>query len=341
MSLAHGDHQHGQAAGGPAARPERARPELARPEPSRPERPREEQPGAKQALVEQARLEQARMEPAQVVAADGAALAARIYWPAGQPRRAVLIVPAMGVPQAFYAAFATWLAEQGLAVFSFDFRGMGESAPASLRGFRATIDDWATLDVPAAMGLMHQRLPQGLPWAFLGHSLGGQIFGLVPGGEHFERMVTVASGSGYWRHNSRPLRYYVHVLWQVLAPLGIAVAGYFPGRRLGQVGDLPAGVMWQWRRWCLHPDYLGAEGRELRQRYAAVHTPIRAVLAEDDELISPEGVLALYRHYPNARVDFVRLRPREHGLPRIGHFGLFNRRAQAALWPQALRWLAD
>lgn len=283
-----------------------------------------------------------RIERFGVAAADGMQLAARAYWPAGRPRRAVLIVGAMGVPQSFYEAFSAWLAGQGIAVFTFDFRGMGESAPASLRGFKASIIDWATLDTPAMVQAMHARLPDAdLPWTYLGHSLGGQVFGLVPGRERFERMLTVASGSGYWRNNTRPLRYYVPFLWHVMAPLTIALAGYFPGRRLGQVGDLPAGVMWQWRRWCLHPDYIGSEGQDLRQRYAQVRTPIRAVLAVDDELITPEGTRRLYRLYPNAPVEFETLIPRAHGLARIGHFGLFGKRAAHALWPLALRWIAD
>ena len=45
--------------------------------------------------------------------------------------RRVLIVSAMGVPQRFYADFAEWLASQGHAVMSFDYRGVGESRPAA------------------------------------------------------------------------------------------------------------------------------------------------------------------------------------------------------------------
>ncbi|MGH6645398.1 alpha/beta hydrolase family protein [Aquabacterium sp.] len=271
---------------------------------------------------------------------DGHILAARAYQPDGPVRRAVLISSAMGVPQAFYRAFATWLAQQGVAVLTFDCRGMGESAPKSLRGCVASITDWVRLDHPAALAELRRRWP-GVPLTYLGHSLGGQIFGWLDGREHFDRMVTVASGSGYWRNNAPQVRYSVHFLWWVLAPVALTLAGYFPGERLGALGNIPKAVMWQWRRWCLSPDYIGSEGPALRARYAEVHTPITAVLAEDDELISPEGVRRLYRLYPNAPTRFESLQPQAHGLKRLGHFGLFKPQSSTALWPLALAWIAD
>lgn len=276
-------------------------------------------------------------EPLTLRTRDGHDLAARAYVPAGEVRRAVLVGAAMGVPQRFYQAFATWLAEQGVAVLTFDWRGTGESAPRSLRGFKASITDWATQDLPAAADALCARWPDA-PRTFLGHSLGGQLFGWLAQPERFERVLTVASGNGYWRMNAPAVRRKAPLLWWVLAPVGIALAGHFPGKRLGAVGDLPAGAMWQWRRWCLHPDYVGSEGPALRERYAAICHPITAVLMEDDELISPEGIRALYRLYAGAQVRFEALAPQVHGLKRLGHFGLFQPHA-SKLWPQALRWL--
>lgn len=269
---------------------------------------------------------------------DGHTLVARAYQPTGEVRRAVLLSPAMGVPQAFYRPFATWLAEQGVAVLTFDFRGMGESAPASLRGYEASITDWATHDQPAALAELLRRWP-GVPRTYLGHSLGGQIFGWLDGHGHFERMVTVASGNGYWRYGTSQVRYSALLLWWLIAPLALMVYGYFPGDRLGLLGTFPRQVMWQWRRWCLHPDYVGAEGADLRARYAQVRTPITAVVLEDDELVSPEGIRSLYRLYPNAPTRFETIHPQALGLKRLGHSGLFKPKAASTLWPMALQWI--
>lgn len=281
-----------------------------------------------------------QVEALHLAAADGAHLHGRCYWPTGEVQRAVLVAPAMGVMQRFYEPFCEWLASRGVAAFTLDFRGTGASAPPRMRGYQATLGDWAGQDLPALIAAMRLRCAD-LPFTWLGHSLGGQLFGMVPGADRFEHLLTYASGNGYWRYNSGALRWYVHVLWHVVAPLSIAAAGYFPGRRLGQIGDLPAGVMWQWRRWCTHPDYLATEGPEVVKRYAEVRVPIRAVLAQDDELLSPEGIRRLYPLYAHAPVHFETLVPAAHGLRRIGHFGLFLKSNGAALWPLVLRWIHD
>lgn len=84
------------------------------------------------------------------------------------------------------------------------------------------------------------------------------------------------------------------------------------GRRLRKVGDLPKGVMQQWRRWCLNPEYaVGAEGESVRAQYAAVRTPVV---------------------YVNAPRKMKRIAPQELGVPRIGHFGFFRPAYRHSLW---------
>ena len=273
-----------------------------------------------------------------IQARDGFELAARVYLPDGPPCAAVLIAGAMGVPQRFYEAFANWLAEQSVAVLTFDLRGIGESAPKKLRGFDASISDWATKDLAHVVAYFHDHW-RDVPRSYLGHSLGGQLFGWLEHTERFDHVVTVASGNGYWRLNAPAVRMKAPLLWWLLAPVSVSVAGYFPGKRLGAIGDLPAAAMWQWRRWCLHPDYLGAEGPALRTHYAKVKNRITAVLAEDDELLSPLGIRRLYSLYSNAAVQFEVLNPKQLGLEHVGHFGLFKPQSSEALWPRTLAWL--
>ena len=61
---------------------------------------------------------------------NGHSLSSHWYHPEGQTRGVVLIVPAMGVEQRFYSAFATWLAERGYLAVTFDYVGMGLSRNA-------------------------------------------------------------------------------------------------------------------------------------------------------------------------------------------------------------------
>ena len=270
---------------------------------------------------------------------DSVRIAARRYQPATPPRAAVIIGSAMGVPQEFYAAFAEWLATQGFAAFTFDYRGTGASRPAgSLRGFKANIDDWAQLDCAALIDHVSAAHP-GLPICWIGHSVGAQILGMIPNHTRLTAMLSVAAGSGYHRYNATPVRYYVRALWYAIAPLSLLAAGYFPGKKLRVIGDLPHGVMTQWRKWCLSPDYLGSEGRELREQLARVRVPITAWSMRDDELMTLAGTQALFSLYSGTQLEIVRMDPACYGVNRIGHFGLFRSQSRDVLWPLVSAWL--
>lgn len=275
-------------------------------------------------------------------ARDGVELAATEFGDASNASAVVLVVGGMGIPQRYYARFASWLAAQGYWVVTFDYRGMGRSRPAefarSLRGFDADVTTWATLDAAAAVDHVHARAGKR-PLLWIGHSLGGQILGLVPNRHAVTAMLTIATGSGYWRENSTPIRWIVWWIWYVAAPLALRVCGYFPGARLRKIGDLPAGVMAQWRRWCLHPQYLFAEGPEVQAAYASVGVPISALSFTDDEYMSARSTESLHGLYGAAWRDHRRVAPPEIGVQRIGHFGFFSQRFAESLWPIARDWL--
>lgn len=282
--------------------------------------------------------------PLVVKTQDGFALAATSYGDARTCSAGVVIVAAMGVEQHYYAAFAQHLAQAGYWALTFDYRGMGASRPAqfrhSLRGFDADVRTWAERDCAAVVEHMHLQL-NDKPLLWIGHSLGGQIFGLLPNRQHVAAVLTVASGSGYWRDNAWRLKLVVWWLWFVVAPLALSLFGYFPGRRLKKVGDLPRGVMQQWRSWCLHPDYLiGREGAAVQRAFAAVNAPILSLSFVDDEFMSARNIEALHRLYSAAPREMRRVAPREVGETRIGHFGFFRKRFAHTLWPTALQWLA-
>ncbi len=280
----------------------------------------------------------------QFASRDGFPLGGHVYGAAATARAGLLIAPAMGVEQRYYADFARWMAAQGWLVLSFDYRGMGGSRPEamrhSLRGLDADIHTWACQDAAAALDELARRLGDERPIHWLGHSLGGQILGLLPNRQRVERAVTVGCGSGYWRENAAVLKRYVWWLWYVVVPLALPLFGYFPGRRLRKVGDLPHGVMAQWRRWCLHRDYLmGEGGAALRQQYASLRAPMLALSFTDDEFMSRRNTEALHAFYSGARPQLRRIAPADVGARRIGHFGFFRDRFEASLWPQVSAWL--
>jgi predicted alpha/beta hydrolase len=277
-------------------------------------------------------------------APDGFTLQGRLYGDPAQCPSALLIVSAMGVPQRFYADFAEWLAAQGHAVMTFDYRGVGASRPPqmkhSLKGLDTSIDTWAQQDTVAALAWLDAKVAKTTPIHWLGHSLGGQIFGMVPNRERVASVITIGVGTGYWLRQAPLVRGYVWWLWFVVAPLAMKVCGYFPGKRLKKVGDLPLGVMQQWRRACLNRDYLvGLGGEKMRGDYAAVRTPILSLSFTDDEYMSARNTADMHAFYAGAPREMRRIAPQDIGAKRIGHFGFFRDRFAATLWPQVAQWL--
>lgn len=285
------------------------------------------------------------MQSLTIQTSDGQSIVATRYDPgqrdgrAGRPAaRAVILAPALGVPQTFYKRYAQWLADQACVVYTFDWRGMGQSAPTSLKGYRAKLTDWAQLDAPALMTAVADAHP-GLPLSWFGHSMGGILYGLMPPHPAIDRVVTLGSGSGYTQHLAKPLRYSMGFFWNVMVPVSVRMNGYFAGRRLRAVGDLPRGVVAQWRRWCKHPDFIVSEGDHVREAYARVKTPITVVMVADDGLASREGVRAVHSHYTQADLRWVTLKPRELGVKAIGHFHFFHPKAGPRVWSVSLPWL--
>jgi predicted alpha/beta hydrolase len=272
---------------------------------------------------------------------DGSTLVLRTFEPDGAPRACVVLPSAMGVTQNFYSRFAEWLSASGFLVATFDYRGIGLSAPPTLRGFKMNINRWATEDCPAVIDFVKARLPDA-PLYWIGHSLGGQLLGLIPNRDRIDRVMTVATGSGYWLENSWRTRRFVWWMWFVAVPLAVRFAGYFPGKRLRKVGDLPAGVIAQWRRWCLNREYVvGAEGDDTRAAYASVRIPMLALSFTDDEMMSAQSIRSLHDLYSGAPIEYRRIAPPDVAARRIGHFGFFRPQFEQTLWPLVPQWLSQ
>lgn len=278
------------------------------------------------------------MQTQQQLPVDGGAqqLAVRRYEPAGTPRASVVIGGAMGVRQSFYAPFAQWLSQQGLRVWTFDYRGSGDSrGDVPLREVDADLFAWAR-DYEAVIDAAKAAAPDA-PLYLLGHSLGAQLPGFLQRPEQVDGLVSIAAGSGYWRENAPRLKRSILYFWFVLVPLVTRLFGYFPGRKLRKVGDLPRGVILQWRRWCLNPRYsVGAEGELAARSYSRVRFPVLALSMTDDELMTLAGTNSLVSFYTGAPSAIERIAPADVQARRIGHFGFFREQFSQSLWPSTV-----
>lgn len=276
-------------------------------------------------------------ESLRIRARDGMSLAADLFLPRGVPRGAVLVAPAMGVPRTYYAAFAAHLAGAGLAALTLDYRGIGDSRNGTLRGFEAALHDWAEQDLAGALDTLAARVP-GAPILWVGHSMGGQLFGLLDD-PRVEGALFVGAQSGHWRLWPGASRLALLAWWHAV-PVLVSVFGRLPGAALGGGEDVPAGVAREWAAWGRDRDYVLSYARPRGGlgfgRFAG---PLLSYAISDDGYAPVPTVAALVRCYSAARAELRVVEPGQVGERTIGHFGFFRPRFGPTLWAEASGWL--
>lgn len=272
-----------------------------------------------------------------VPALDGFRLAATLAQAKGEAEGVVVVGGATGVPRGYYGAFAASLAAAGLHALTFDYRGVGGSRPARLRGFEAHLHDWGERDLAGAIAWANDRW-RALPLLVVTHSVGGQVLGLAPTLDRVAAVLSVASQSGYWRLWTGARRVQMGLYFHALIPLAARLAGVLPMRLVGGE-DLPRGVALEWSRWSRDPQYVLTHARARGAAgYGSFDRPWRAYAFEDDPYAPAAAVERLLRFYPRARSELRLVRPAEVGRS-IGHFGFFRPRFEPTLWREARDWL--
>jgi len=274
-----------------------------------------------------------------IPAHDGFRLAATTYVPASNPGEIVIINSATGVKRAFYDRFARFLADEGFAVITFDYRGVGDSRPLTLNKFKAFMHDWGELDIAGVIAWARRERPEAKICA-VGHSVGGQVMGLAPNNGEVAAMVLVASQSGYWRLWPWHQRYLIFLFWYGLVPISTALRSYFPARLIGLGEDLPAGVAFEWASWGRDPRYLmGANGLASKTNFWNFRGSILSYSVENDFFAPARAVDELATFYTNAKSRRKHLMPQNLGVKRFGHFDFFRERFRDSLWQESVAWL--
>jgi predicted alpha/beta hydrolase len=282
-----------------------------------------------------------------VPAADGYPLAATLFLPRGAKRHAVLINSATAVPRKLYRGFAGYLARRGCAVLTYDYRGTGDSRqkamagynqPKSLVGFKASMSDWAAQDVTSAVSWMRARY-KALPFAYVGHSFGGQALGLLPNNAEISRALLIAAQAGYWKLMASPERFRVYAMLNFVgAPLTRAL-GYMPGwAGLGE--DLPKDVFLQWVDWVMNPRYLlGDPTLTALQNFPKYKGALRALCLSDDPWATRPAVELLCSGFTATKPEIITVTPADTGAAKIGHLGFFRPEHRDTLWRGAAEWI--
>lgn len=271
-------------------------------------------------------------------AVDGLELGATLFHPTRAARGTVIVNGATGVPASYYSSFAEHLAASGLRVVTYDYRGVGASRPDSLRGFSATMSDWAELDARSVLGHVRERFGDS-PLFWLGHSFGGQALGLIDDAREVTGAVLVGSQLGDLSFWPLPDRLKLSVLLGGLLPAVTRGFGYLPGA-IGVGEDLPKGVAEEWARWCLTRGYFLEAHPVARRRFARFDKPTLLFSMSDDDFAPEPAVAQLMALLSSAPLEHRRVIPSELGVEAIGHFGFFRPRFTDTLWRE-VRWFFD
>ena len=288
-------------------------------------------------------------EPFRLQAADGYTITGSFWRHSGAnpgTRPVVVINPATSVRCRYYFRFANFLFEHGFDVIAYDYRGIGESRPAKLRGFDASWIDWGHLDCDAVLRHAERSFP-GQPIHVVAHSVGGFLLGLAKSNHLIRRVFTVGAQYAYWGDYAAGSKLRMVAKWHVVMPLITALFGYFPGKRLGWLEDTPKGVVrdWSFSRKRFEDTWRGRSSvrypdkHALVQQFAAVTAPTLALSVTDDEFGTVPAVERLLAYFIHSPRTHLRISPQSIAEPTIGHFGFFNSRLKDKLWHVPLEWL--
>ena len=274
---------------------------------------------------------------------DGVRLGGHL-WRANKahPIGTVIVNPATGVLARYYHSYARFLSRHGFDVLTYDYRGIGLSRPERLRGCGYRWRDWGERDFEGAIRFIgqHGRSDQLL---VVGHSIGGFLPGLADSAGRIARILTVGAQYAWWGDYAARRRLPLFLKWHVAMPALTYAFGYFPGRRLNWLEDLPAGVAheWSFRGSRFERSYPPDERQSVLERMATVSAQVLAVSVCDDELGTPAAIRRTLEYYTGAERTSVLLQPSDYGREEIGHFGLFHDSHASGFWLETLLWLRD
>ncbi|GAA5628618.1 hypothetical protein Brsp05_03917 [Brucella sp. NBRC 12953] len=285
-----------------------------------------------------------KLKPQSIVieCVDGVRLHGHRWTPPDERAHGVVIInPATGVRADYYHRYAQFLSEHGFEVLTYDYRGIGASRPASLRHSSFRWHDWGEKDFEAVLRFTYAH--SGLPPQVIGHSIGGFLPGLAPSHILISRMLTVGAQFAWWGDYQKSRRLQLFFKWHVVMPALTALFGYFPGKRLGWLEDLPKGVANEWsgRRSRFERSYPEALRGGVLNSLSAFRAPILAVAVRDDPLATEPAIRRALAYYSAAHAQLIRISPADYHCARIGHFDLFHDRHRMGFWQQSIGWLRD
>lgn len=283
-------------------------------------------------------MEKIKKERLTLKAKDGFPIVAHLFHPIYSNHKILLINSATGVKQEFYFHFAMFLAKHGFTVLTYDYRGIGQSKPYSMKHFQATMRDWGKLDYPCLTQYLLNNFPEEEKF-LLGHSIGALVLGLNPDSFQFKKFIFVSTQSSYFRRLHFKTQLEGLFGFGLLLPLTNFLYGYFPANYFGLGESLPKGAAMDWRKMILHPDSINALLNQEKDISNQLTQNILVLRSEDDDWLTKAGERELFSStYSQMKPVYRLLLKNESPENHIGHVDFFRHYNQP-IWNIVLKEL--
>ncbi len=275
-----------------------------------------------------------------IPAKDGYPLVGQLYAsPKTTAKNKVLIInSATAVSQKLYHHYASYMAVHGYDVITYDYRGIADSRPKKLRGFQTSFMDWGDKDFSGVISYTKKEFPNR-KILVMGHSIGGTIIGMTKKNTEIEGIINIGAQTAYYKDWNKKQRRKIYFLWHILLPWITNIVGYFPGKKLGMLEDVPKGVIQQWHNRRKHTDMKKQlENNGIELFYNAYQSKLLTLGIEDDPIGTEPAIQRVHELFEasNKQLEIIKLE--DISIDKIGHFGFFSRKFKDSLWNKTLQW---
>jgi len=248
-----------------------------------------------------------------------------LFEPQVSNQKVLLLNAATGVKQTVYYSFAKFLQENGFTVITYDYRGIADSKPESLKNFEASMRIWGTVDFKTLTNFIEENYPNYSRFC-LGHSVGALIIGMNEDSKNFEKFIFVGTQDAYIGNLNLKVAITALLGFGIALPVLTTILGYFPANIFGLGADLPKGVAYDWQTLILNKKSTARLYEKIEADFAKHLTQETLIIhAEDDHWVTKKGMDNLMKNvYPNLKKTFREIKISESEKGEIGHVNFFR-----------------
>lgn len=263
----------------------------------------------------------------EIPTADNLSLPALFFEPQSPPKSTIVLSPGTGIPKEFYEGYGNFLASEGHIVLVFDYRGVGKYLEdKQLYSAKVNLQNWGSKDMVAAVNWMKRKYPNQKLY-FFGHSIGGQLAGLMENHHLIDRYIFFSSTTGHWSVFGFPFSMMVIFMFYLQIPIASRLFGYLPKNLTYRGVAIAKGVALEWAKWSRNKGYIAAFlGKTIPQNYyQEITQKIDVIWFKDDPIATNKAIFSMLDYYFNANITHHPMTPEKLELPRMGHSGFFKK----------------